>query len=303
MHDGIFLINKPTGKTSNKVIQEIKQKLQINKIGHAGTLDPLTTGLLVVLVNNATKMSEYLLTADKAYDVEMWLFVETDTGDITGNVLNKTAPFKIQKKILEKIFNEFNGFMYEQYPPKYSAIKVNGKKLYEYARQDKEVKIKPRTVTIKAIKLKKYDAHNHTIKFSVLCTKGTYIRSLVTDIAAKLNTIATVTALCRTQSGNFMLSKAINLEAVNFNELISMYDSLFINNQQLLLYHHDEEIRQGKPIVIINHTDPIIFIIDKNKNVLAIYKHIGKHVYACQRGLWGHIKPKNQDGREKDDHY
>ncbi|WP_342256563.1 tRNA pseudouridine(55) synthase TruB [Spiroplasma endosymbiont of Poecilobothrus nobilitatus] len=303
MHDGIFLINKPTGKTSNQVIQEIKQKLQINKIGHAGTLDPLATGLLVVLVNNATKMSEYLLTTDKAYDVEMRLFVETDTGDITGNVLNETVQFKIQKKILKKIFNEFNGFMYEQYPPKYSAIKVNGKKLYEYARQDKEVKIKPRTITIKAIKLKKYDAHNHTIKFIVLCTKGTYIRSLVTDIAAKLNTIATVTALCRTQSGNFMLSKAISPEAVNFNELISMYDALFTNNQQLLLYHHDEEIRQGKPIVIINHTDPIIFIIDKNKNVLAIYKHISKHVYACQRGLWGHIEPKNQDDREKDDHY
>lgn len=285
MHDGIFLINKPTGKTSNQVIQEIKQKLEINKIGHAGTLDPLATGLLVVLINNATKMSEYLLTADKAYDVEMRLFIETDTGDITGNVLNETAPFKIQKKVLKKIFNEFNGFMYEQYPPKYSAIKVNGKKLYEYARQDKEVKIKPRTVTIKAIKLKKYDAHNHTIKFSVLCTKGTYIRSLVTDIAAKLNTIATVTALCRTQSGNFLLSKAISPETVNFNELISMYDALFTNNQQLLLYHHDEEIRQGKPIVIIKHTDPIIFIIDKNKNVLAIYKHIGKHVYACQRGL------------------
>lgn len=104
MHDGIFLINKPTGKTSNQVIQEIKQKLEINKIGHAGTLDPLATGLLVVLINNATKMSEYLLTADKAYDVEMRLFIETDTGDITGNVLNKTAPFKIQKKVLKKNF-------------------------------------------------------------------------------------------------------------------------------------------------------------------------------------------------------
>ncbi|WP_338954750.1 tRNA pseudouridine(55) synthase TruB [Spiroplasma endosymbiont of Polydrusus cervinus] len=303
MQDGIFLINKPTGKTSHQVIQEIKQKLQINKIGHAGTLDPLATGLLVILVSNATKMSEYLLTADKAYDVEMKLFIETDTGDVTGNVLNETTPFKIQKKILKKIFNEFNGFMYEQYPPKYSAIKINGKKLYEYAREDKEVEIKPRTVTIKEIKLKKYDAHNHTIKFSVFCTKGTYIRSLVTDIAEKLNTIGTVQNLCRTQSGNFLLSKAITLDEVNFNALISMYDVLFTNNQQLMLYHYDEEIRQGKPIVIINHADPIIFIIDKNKNVLAIYKHIGKHVYACQRGLWSNIEPSKQEESEKGDRY
>ncbi|WP_374696193.1 tRNA pseudouridine(55) synthase TruB [Spiroplasma endosymbiont of Polydrusus formosus] len=289
MQDGIFLINKPTGKTSHQVIQEIKQKLQINKIGHAGTLDPLATGLLVVLVNNATKMSEYLLTVDKAYDVEMKLFIETDTGDITGNIINKTTPFKIQKKILKKVFNEFNDFMYEQYPPKYSAIKINGKKLYEYARKNKEVEIKPRTVTIKEIKLKKYDAHNHTIKLSVLCTKGTYIRSLVNDIAVKLNIIGTVQNLCRTQSWNFLLSKAITIEEVNFNSLISMYDALFTNNQQLMFHHNDEEIRQGKPIVIINNADPIIFIIDKNKNVIAIYKHIGKHVYACQRGLWSNV--------------
>lgn len=303
MHDGIFLINKPAGKTSHQIIQDIKKTLMIKKVGHAGTLDPLATGLLVVLVNNATKMSEYLLTADKAYDVEMKLFVETDTGDITGNVIKEETPFKLRKKQLKKIFSEFNGFMYEQYPPKYSAIKVNGKKLYEYARRDEEVEIKPRTVTIKEIKLKKYNHHDHTITFSVLCTKGTYIRSLVIDLAAKLNTIATVKSLCRTQSGNFLLSKAIAPEEVNFNRLISMYDALFTNKQQLLLYHYDEEIRQGKPIVIINHTDPIIFIIDKNKNVLAIYKHIGKHVYACQRGLWANIDTNQQQKIDKNDHY
>ncbi|WP_425379496.1 tRNA pseudouridine(55) synthase TruB [Spiroplasma endosymbiont of Stenodema calcarata] len=303
MHDGIFLINKPAGKTSHQIIQELKRTLMIKKIGHAGTLDPLATGLLVVLVNNATKISEYLLTADKAYDVEMQLFIETDSGDITGNILQETIPFKFRKKQLKKIFSEFNGFMYEQYPPKYSAIKVNGKKLYEYARRDEEVEIKPRTVTIKEIKLKEYNHHNHTIKFSVLCTKGTYVRSLVIDLAAKLNTIATVKNLCRTQSGNFLLTNAINPEEVNSSHLISMYDALFLNKQQLLLYHYDEEIRQGKPIVIINHTDPIIFIIDKNKNVLAIYKHIGRHVYACQRGLWANIDMNQSQQVDKDDHY
>ncbi|AGM25168.1 tRNA pseudouridine(55) synthase TruB [Spiroplasma chrysopicola] len=286
LNDGILLIDKPVGKTSNQVIQIIKKKLGINKIGHAGTLDPLATGLLVVLLNNGTKISDYLLTADKGYDVTMKLFIKTDSGDITGKIIEEITPFKMKRKIIKKAFESFNGFIYEQYPPKYSAIKVSGKKLYEYARAEQEVQITPRTVTIQSIKFKSYNHVTQTIQFSVICSKGTYVRSLVEDIAYKMGILATVQQLTRVQSGNFKLADAVKVEDVSHNDIISMYDALFINKQPLLMYHYDEEIRQGKPIVIINHSDPNIFIIDKHKNVLAIYKHIGKHVYACQRGLW-----------------
>ncbi|AHF61154.1 hypothetical protein P344_04480 [Spiroplasma mirum ATCC 29335] len=286
MKDGVILIDKPKDKTSHQVIQEIKQKLNVRKIGHAGTLDPLATGLLVVLINNATKISEYLLSANKGYDVEMKLFQETNSGDITGKTIKEEPPWKLKKKEIKKVFAAFNGFMYEQYPPKYSAIKVNGKKLYEYARQNQDVEIKPRTVTIHEIKLKEYNSHQHIIKFSVICSKGTYIRSLVIDLADKLGTIATVSKLTRTLSGNFTLARAVKIENLEPKHIISMYDALFINKQPLLLYHYEDEIKHGKPIVIINHTDPIIFIINKQKKVLAIYKHIGRHVFASQRGIW-----------------
>jgi len=283
---GIYLINKPSGITSNDLIQKLKRKFQIKKIGHAGTLDPLATGIMVILVNQATKISNYLLSKDKIYNVTMKLFIQTDSDDITGTVLKEETPRKFSKKEITDVVNKYDGYMYEQYPPIYSAVKVEGKKLYEYARNNQSVEIKPRTVTINSCKLLDYNSKLGTIKLSVSCSKGTYIRSLVKDIAKDLSTISTVKELERVASGEFFLTEAKTIEEVTENNIISIYDGLIQNKQVLIEYHKIEDIKQGKAITLVNINLPIVFIIDDKKNVIAIYRWVAHELYACQRGLW-----------------
>ncbi|CAG8550907.1 6120_t:CDS:2 [Gigaspora margarita] len=196
--DGLLLIDKPMGITSHKVIEIIRKKLNIKRVGHAGTLDPLATGLLIIMVGKATKLSNSLISQFKTYEVEMKLFLETDTGDITGKII-KSEKAK---------------------PPIYSAIKIGGRKLYQYARQGIQVKIPARLVKIREIKLLK--SEREKISFLVECSKGTYIRSLVKDVATKLKTIGTVSQLRRISSGNFHISQALKLEEVREEKIISL---------------------------------------------------------------------------------
>ncbi|AHI52754.1 tRNA pseudouridine(55) synthase TruB [Spiroplasma culicicola] len=285
---GIFLVNKPQGITSHDLIQKIKRKLNIKKIGHAGTLDPLATGLMVVLVNQATKISNYLLSSDKSYEVEMKLFVKTDTGDITGEVIETQDEHKISRKEIEQVIAKYNGYMYEQYPPIYSAVKVNGKKLYEYARihQEEQVEIKPRTVTINTCSLLDFNPKANTIRLQVNCSKGTYIRSLVQDIAQEFDAICTVSALHRNMSGKFDVAQAKEWNQVQESDLISMYNGLLQNDHNLIEYHKVKDIIQGRAINLTGKNIPIVFLIDDKKNVLAIYKWVAHDLYTCQRGLW-----------------
>jgi len=213
--DGIFLLDKPAGLTSQQVVKEVKKKLKAKKVGHAGTLDPLATGLLVILVNKATKLSNKILNQDKSYWVEAKLFSENDTGDITGKVIKDQKPFNINLEQVNHALNQFNDFSYWQKPPIYSAIKIKGKKLYEYARKGIEVEIPLKLVRIKKMKLLDYSAKDGKINFFVECSKGTYIRSLVQDLAEKLGTIATVSQLRRISSGNFHIKQAVTLEELN----------------------------------------------------------------------------------------
>ncbi len=281
--NGILLINKSSGYTSNQVLQQVKRKFNFTKVGHAGTLDPLAEGLLVLLINKATKLSQYLLTNDKEYLVEMKLFVQTDSADITGKIINLKSSHKIQMKKIRSVFAEFNGYIYNQIPPKYSAIKVKGKKLYEYARRNEDVKILPRKVTIKKIVFKKYSFPQAKISFFVKCSKGTYIRSLVEDIAKKMDTIATVSKLVRIKSGNFELSKSYKIDKISENNLVSMYDALILNNYDLIQYHNIRIIKLGYIIHLPNIAQELIFIINASKEVIAIYKHVGMHNYKCLR--------------------
>ncbi|AOG60303.1 tRNA pseudouridine synthase B [Spiroplasma helicoides] len=283
---GIFLVNKPQDITSNDLIQKIKTKFNIKKIGHAGTLDPLATGLMVVLVNQATKVSNYLLNADKTYKVEMQLFVRTDSGDISGNEIEIEEFRKISKKEVLEVAKKYNGYMYDQYPPIYSAIKVNGKKLYEYARKNQDVEITPKTVTISSCEILDINTKQGTISFIMSCSKGTYVRSFVNDFAKDLGTIATVSKLERTKSGEFDLTQAKNIEDLEEKDLLSMYDALMQNKQTLIEYHKIKDIMQGKTITVIGRSEPIIFLVDDKKNVTAVYRWVAKELYACQRGLW-----------------
>jgi tRNA pseudouridine55 synthase len=220
--DGIILIDKPQGKTSQQVVQIIKKKLGAQKVGHAGTLDPLATGLLVILINKATKLSNFFLSKDKVYKVEVQMFTETDTGDITGNVIKQEESKNIKLEQINQVLSFFNNNEYWQKPPLHSAIKLKGIKLYQYARKGLVVEVPARLVRINYLELLEYISQSGTMRLLVSCSKGTYIRSLVKDIAQKLGTIATVRQLRRTSSGELHVQQAIFLEEVGQEKIIPL---------------------------------------------------------------------------------
>ena len=217
--DGILLIDKPSGITSHKVIEIIRRKLNLKKVGHAGTLDPLATGLLIIMLGKATKLSNQLVSQSKSYEVEMKLFLETDTGDVTGKIIKSEKERIFTENQIQAVFNFFNDYEYWQKPPIYSAIKIGGRKLYQYARQGISIEVPPRLVKIEKLKLLSYSPQEAKINFVVECSKGTYIRSLVKDIAEKLKTTATVSQLRRISSGKFHVNQARKLEEIERGKL------------------------------------------------------------------------------------
>lgn len=197
--DGIIVVNKPSGCTSHDIVSKIRKSLKLKKVGHTGTLDPLATGVLPILLGNATKLSKYLINHDKEYVATIKLGVKTETGDIEGSIIDEQkVPLFTEEQIIE-VLNSFVGKQ-KQMPPMYSAIKVNGKKLYEYARNGEKIEVTPRDIEIYNISFLQYI--DNKIKFKVSCSKGTYIRSLCEDIAQKLNTVGTMENLERTQVRN-----------------------------------------------------------------------------------------------------
>ena len=186
--DGILIINKQKGFTSHDVVNIIRKTLNIKKVGHAGTLDPNATGVLPILIGQGTKLSKYLIEHNKEYIATIKLGEETKTGDLEGEIIGKDKDIldilkSLDKQQLNYILTSFKGTQ-DQIPPKYSAIKINGKKAYEYARKGQEVELKSRKITIYDIKL--IDFQGDEIVFKVECSKGTYIRSLCEDISKKL---------------------------------------------------------------------------------------------------------------------
>lgn len=298
---GIYLINKPQNITSNDLVQMVKRKYKYQKVGHAGTLDPLATGLMVILVNQATKISNYILMNDKSYRVVIKMFVQTDSFDITGKVIQEMEPIKISSKQVKKTVADFNGYMYDQYPPIYSAIKVNGKKLYEYARKNQEVEINPRTVTINSCELVNFDPKAGEITLDVSCSKGTYIRSFVNDFMKKMDAIGTVKELCRTKSGSFKIEDSVEIDNLTEENMYSLYDTLMMIEFPQILYHQERDIEQGKPInLVTNNANEIVSIVNDKKEVLAIYKRAAHGLYVCVRGLWEPSDTRKLTEAEKD---
>lgn len=210
--NGIILINKEKGCTSHDVVYKVK-KLTNSKVGHTGTLDPNATGVLPLLIGEATKISKYLINHDKEYEVVLELGKKTSTADVEGEVIKeKEVPAEIfEEQNVKEILKTFIGKQ-EQVPPIYSAIKVNGKKLYEYARKGQEVKLEPRKIEIYNIELLNINKDEKQISFRVKCSKGTYIRSLCEDIAEKLGTVGLMKELKRTVVGDFKIENAIKVE-------------------------------------------------------------------------------------------
>ena len=213
--DGIIIINKTKGCTSHVIVYKIKKMLN-EKVGHTGTLDPMAEGVLPILVGKGTLASKYLINHDKKYIVELQLGTKTDTADGEGKIVKQQPVNKeiLTTKNIEKILQSFVGKQ-EQIPPIYSAIKINGKKLYEYARKGQEIELKPRKIEIYNIKLINYSVEEKQIKFEVFCGKGTYIRSLCEDIAIKFGTVGYMKSLKRIQVGDFKIEDSITIDELN----------------------------------------------------------------------------------------
>ena len=269
--NGILLINKEINKTSRDMVNDISHIFHTKKVGHTGTLDPLATGVLVVTIGKYTKLNDVLTSTYKEYIAEFKFGLLTDTLDITGTTLSECDPsvsLDSLKDALEHFLGEYN-----QEVPIYSSVKVNGRKLYEYARNNESIELPSRVVDIKELELLSYE--NGIVKIRTLVSKGTYIRSLIRDIGEYLNNHATMTSLIRTKQGKFDIKDTSTIEEVRNNnyKLLSIEDVLDVeviecsealyklisngvklenrynkeyvlfkyNNQEISLYHHSDE--------------------------------------------------------------
>ena len=262
--DGIIIVNKEKGYTSNDVVQIIKKTFN-EKVGHTGTLDPMATGVLPILVGKGTLLSKYLINHDKIYVATLKIGIKTDTGDITGDIIKKETVEEsaTDKANILNIFEEIKGEQ-EQIPPMYSAIKVNGKKLYEYARKGLTIDIQPRLINIYNIELINIDVENKEIQFKVECSKGTYIRTLCEKIAENLGTIGTMSSLNREKVGKFEISQAIKIEEIkeNFdlNNLISIEK-----------FFQDKNIIRLSPRSFIAFINGVKLMDDNEEGIYRIY--------------------------------
>lgn len=272
--DGIIIINKSQDFTSRDVVNIVSKKLGTKKIGHTGTLDPLATGVLVLCVGRATKLVELLTATNKEYIAEVTLGIETDTLDITGKILKEENKY-ISKEEIEEVLKEYT-CEYDQEAPIYSAIKLNGKKLYEYARNNEEVMLPKRKVKISNLELIsdiKYE--NKKIIFSIKTTvsKGTYIRSLVRDIAVRLGTVGVMSKLQRTRQGDFHINDAYLLKQIEENDfqIKTLEDILKSYNPIVVDEELEFKIKNGTVLPNI-YNKTIVTFYNKENKVIAIYK-------------------------------
>ena len=260
--DGILLIDKEKGITSRDVVNKLSKELNIKKIGHAGTLDPIATGLMVIGIGKGTKILDLLTSDKKEYIATVKIGIQTDTLDITGNIVKESNNYKLSINELEKVLNSFKK-KYMQTVPKYSAIKINGKKLYEYARNNIDIELPKKEVTIYEIEL--LDYKNDEFVFKTLVSKGTYIRSLIDDIGNNLKIPMTMKDLRRIKSGKF------RIEDIN-NEIISIKDALdykLISIDDSILL---KKVLNGNEIELENEESEYLTMVNKEGKELAIYK-------------------------------
>ncbi len=271
---GILIINKPKGFTSQDVVSKVKKILNIKKAGHTGTLDPLATGVLPVLLGNYTKLSKYLIEHDKTYIAKVKLGKKSDTGDSEGNVV-ETQEVDLKNISEENVKNVLKSFLgkQKQIPPMYSAIKIDGKKLYEYAREGKKVDVEPRDIEIYDIKL--LSINELEIEFEVSCSKGTYIRSLCEDIAQELGTIGYMSSLNRILVDRFSIEEAIDFETLEKmkddveNKLITMED-VFSSLDKIKLNNRKKELFLNGVMLTFPLNDGIYNIYDVEENYIGL---------------------------------
>lgn len=274
--NGILVVNKDLGYTSRDVVNIVSKTLNTKKVGHTGTLDPMASGVLVLCVGNALKLCEMLTNHDKEYIAGITLGIETDTLDMEGNILS-TEVVDIPKERIIQVVNSFKG-SYMQEVPKYSAVKVNGKKLYEYARNNIDVKLPSKIVDIYDIEIIDDIVYNDgkiNFKIKTTVSKGTYIRSLVRDIGNKLGVPAVMNSLVRNTLGDFKIDDAYSIDDIrngNF-KLVSVLDA--IPNMKRVVVNDEMAFKIKNGVILKSFFDEEkAFILDKDKNLIAIYENI-----------------------------
>jgi tRNA pseudouridine55 synthase len=280
MNDGVILIDKPSRMSSAAVVSRVKRVLGANKVGHTGTLDPFATGLLICCINRATKLAGLFIKSKKQYEAVLHLGIETDTQDITGNIIAESSVPELFEKVIKDVFHEFEGDIL-QVPPSYSALKHEGVPLYRLAREGNAIKKDARPVTIDSLDILKIELP--FIRFSVRCSSGTYIRTLASDIGARLDCGAHLSELRRIECGSFCINDAISLDNLTImgkcaEKLIIPMDKSLIDIPQIRANAiFENKIRLGKPIypndiapeVIGNHPERMVKVIH-NDSLLAV---------------------------------
>ena len=278
MINGFLLVNKDPGITSSRVVQIVKKKFQLKKVGHLGTLDPMATGLLIIAINRATKFASLLLQSEKSYRAEVTLGIQTDTDDAEGEVISSKEVDISELEIKETLLT-FLGASY-QLPPDYSALKHKGKPMYKYARNGIKVEKAERKIFIKNIQNILIEIPK--VSFDITCSKGTYIRSIARDMGARLGCGAHLSGLIRTSQEKFMLSDACSLDDINLEGLISLekafedLDFIKLNAKESKAFIHGGSIE-----IDCDHTN-LLRVYDSANQFIAIGKNSSegfKHEY------------------------
>ena len=278
MINGFLLVNKDPGITSSRVVQIVKKKFQLKKVGHLGTLDPMATGLLIIAINRATKFASLLLQSEKSYRAEVTLGIQTDTDDAEGEVISSKEVDISELEIKETLLT-FLGASY-QLPPDYSALKHKGKPMYKYARDGIKVEKAERKIFIKNIQNILIEIPK--VSFDISCSKGTYIRSIARDLGAKLGCGAHLSGLIRTSQEKFMLSDACSLDDINLEDIISLekafedLDFIKLNEKDSKAFIHGRSIE-----IDFDHTN-LLRVYDSANQFIAIGKNSSegfKHEY------------------------
>ena len=278
--DGILLINKPYGMTSHDVVSKLRRILKTRKIGHSGTLDPQATGVLFVMVGKATKILPFLEDIDKEYIAEMKLGISTLSDDIFYPVLETKEIQPIED--FDAILQSFKGKQ-KQLPPMISSIKVNGKKLYEYARNNEEVERPLRDVEMFELETLP-SLSEDTYRFRVHCSSGSYVRSLCRDIALKSNNLGVMTSLIRSKVGRFALEDCVTLEDVEAGHYQLHTINELLGHYPMIDFEPIKDIYNGKH-VRLNIKANMCAMVDQGE-VNAIYERHHSNVFKCVRGLW-----------------
>ncbi|MBR3133334.1 MAG: tRNA pseudouridine(55) synthase TruB [Clostridia bacterium] len=259
--DGMVLINKEKGISSFGVVSRIRKIYGVKKVGHTGTLDPEAEGVLPILIGEATKLSKFFIEHDKKYRATLKLGIKTDSGDEEGNVVTEDG-FVLNRENEEEYRNIISTFIgkQKQIPPMYSALKVNGKKLYEYAREGIEIERKERDIEIYSIEIVEFNYSKNCIVLDVECSKGTYIRTLCEDIAEKIGTVGFMKKLVRTKVNSFTIENSVTIGEIekssdNLKCIISI-EKLFMNKKEIVLDNEKNRLFiNGGRIKIIDSDD------------------------------------------------